>query len=201
MYAHIRGIIDAKTADAIIVDVGGIGFRAMASLSTLSAAGQAGDVIKLYTHTYVREDTLALYGFISHEERHVFEQLLSVSGVGPKAALAVLSAMSPSQFGLAVLTEDADILTKAQGIGKKTALRLILELKDRLKKETGNHLPVSIGASGAKVENNVLQDAASALMMLGYTQLEAQTAIKQVFTEEKSLEQLIRDALKMMAIR
>lgn len=202
MYAHLRGVLDARTTDSIVMDVNGVGYRVHVPMSALSSGGEIGAMLKLFTHTYVREDTLALYGFASREELHLFEQLLAVSGVGPKAALAVVSALSPSKFGLAVLTEDADALTKAQGIGKKTAQRIILELKDRVRKEAGAGALALTAVQGLQSGGEqVPQEAAGALTMLGYTPAEAQAAVKAIWHEEMTLEEVIREALKAMAVR
>lgn len=201
MYAHLRGILDARLADSFVLDVNGIGFRVFAPASTLAETGAIGETLKLYTHTYVREDTLALYGFPSREELHLFEQLLGVSGVGPKAALAVASALTPSRFALAVLTEDADALSKAQGVGKKTALRIILELKDRVKKEAGSGAAVLTASKEAAGSAAVPQEAVGALTMLGYASAEAQAAVRLVWQEGRTLEEVIREALKSLAAR
>ncbi len=197
MIAHVRGVLDRVTQDSLILDVHGVGYRIATSSGTLAEVG-VGEVIKVHTHTYVREDTLALYGFIHEDELRMFEQLLGVSGVGPKAALAVISAVSPSAFGLAVLTEDADRLSKAQGIGKKTAQRIILELKDKIRKEQpASPLQAGGGTASAPEGDSVAAEAAGALMMLGYSAADAQKSVSTVLDAGKSLEDVIRDALRM----
>lgn len=197
MIAHLRGVLDHVTQDSLILDVNGVGYRVATSTGTLAEVG-IGEMLKVHTHTYVREDTLALFGFLREEELRMFEQLLGVSGVGPKAALAVISAVPPSAFGLAVLTEDADRLAKAQGVGKKTAQRIILELKDKIRKEQPA-LPVQTGfvAVTEPEEGGVAAEAAGALMMLGYSSAEAQKSVSAVLEPGKSLEDVIRDALRM----
>lgn len=197
MIAHLRGVLDHVTQDSLILDVNGVGYRVATSTGTLAEVG-VGEMLKVHTHTYVREDTLALFGFLREEELRMFEQLLGVSGVGPKAALAVISAVPPSAFGLAVLTEDADRLAKAQGVGKKTAQRIILELKDKIRKEQPA-LPVQTGGAAAvePAEGGVAAEAAGALMMLGYSSAEAQKSVSVVLEAGKSLEDVIRDALRM----
>lgn len=199
MIAHLRGVLDRVTQDSLILDVNGVGYRIATSSGTLAEVG-VGEMLKVHTHTYVREDTLALYGFLHEEELRMFEQLLGVSGVGPKAALAVISAVPPSAFGLAVLTEDADRLAKAQGVGKKTAQRIILELKDKIRKEQPA-LPAQATGSGIALaepeEGGVAAEAAGALMMLGYSASEAQKAVSTVLEAGKPLEDVIRDALRM----
>ncbi len=196
MYAYIRGKLEAKGGDYIIIDAGGIGYKVFTSLSTLEAAGQTGNEFKAFTHLYVREDVMSLYGFATQEELGMFELLLTVSGVGPKAALALLSAVSPSKFGLAVITDDAKTLTRAQGIGAKMAQRIILELKDKIKKE---QLALNTGAGFEKAAvggNSRQSEAISALMVLGYTMVEANRAVAAVYSEELDLESIIRNALK-----
>lgn len=197
MYAYIKGKLEYKGGDYIIIDAGGIGYKVFTSLSTMEAAGQTGQEFKAFTHLYVREDVMSLYGFASQEELGMFELLLTVSGVGPKAALALLSAVSPSKFGLAVITDDAKTLTRAQGIGAKMAQRIILELKDKIKKEqlalnTGTGLEKASAPGG----NSRLSEAVSALMVLGYTPLEANRAIAAVYSEDLDLETIIKNALK-----
>lgn len=197
MYAYIKGKLEARGGDYVIIEAGGIGYKIFTSLSTLEAAGQTGHEFKAFTHLYVREDIMSLYGFATQEELGMFELLLTVSGVGPKAALALLSAVSPSKFGLAVITDDAKTLTRAQGIGTKMAQRIILELKDKIKKE---QLALSTGAGFAKAaasgESSRLSEAVSALMVLGYTPVEASRAVAAVYSDELDLETIIKNSLK-----
>ena len=144
MYAYIKGKLAYKHNDCIVVEANGVGYKINTALSTVETAGQEGSEVKIFTHLYVREDVLSLYGFATQEELGMFELLISVSGVGPKAAISLISAVSPSRFGLAVITEDVKTLTGAQGIGNKMAQRIILELKDKIKKE---QLALGAGAS------------------------------------------------------
>jgi Holliday junction DNA helicase RuvA len=199
MYAYIKGRLEARGGDYMIIEAGGIGYKVFTSLSTLEAAGQPDHEFKAFTHLYVREDIMSLYGFATQEELGMFELLLTVSGVGPKAALALLSAVSPSKFGLAVITDDAKTLTRAQGIGAKMAQRIILELKDKIKKEqlalnTGSGLEKA-AASG---ERSRLSEAVSALMVLGYTPAEASRAVAAVYSDELDLETIIKNSLKSL---
>ena len=117
MYAYIKGTLAYKHNDSIVVEANGVGYKINTSLSTIESAGPEGSEVKVFTHLYVREDILSLYGFVSQEELGMFELLITVSGVGPKAAVSMISAISPSKFGLAVITDDAKTLTRAQGIG------------------------------------------------------------------------------------
>lgn len=196
MFAYIKGTLVRKTADSIIIDVNGIGFKVLTAGSSLTACNETGSEIKLYTCFYVREDTQALYGFLNEDELKMFEQLITVTGVGPKAALSLVSNIPPSKFGLAVLTDDADSFTKAPGIGKKTAQRIILELKDKLKKSNDQFSNIKTENISLQPSINKMQEAVSALIMLGYSSQEANAAVLAVYDEEKSIEQIIKDALK-----
>ena len=199
MFAYLRGTVQKKALDRIIVEVGGIGYNIHTATTTLYNC-EIGSEVKVFTHLNVREDGIALYGFLTEEELKMFEQLLTVSGIGPKAALSLVSTVSPAQFGLSVLTDDADRFTKAPGIGKKTAQRLILELKDKVRKESVNipeikDLKVLTSEGG---HDSRLGEAVSALIMLGYSSAEANRAVAFSYKEEKTVEEIVRDALKNM---
>lgn len=199
VFAYLKGTLERKTTEYMVVDVHGVGYKVFTTVAAISSCQALGNEIKLYTHFYVREDTQALYGFLNEEELKMFEQLLSVSGVGPKAALSLVSNIQPSQFGLAVLTDDADKFTKAPGIGKKTAQRIILELKDKLKKEHVDLPELKLNLPDEDIaKDNRLSESISALIMLGYSSQEASRAISGVFSNEKTVEQIIKDALKHM---
>ncbi len=198
MYAYIKGTLAYKHNDSIVVEANGVGYKINTSLSTIESAGPEGSEVKVFTHLYVREDILSLYGFVSQEELGMFELLITVSGVGPKAAVSMISAISPSKFGLAVITDDAKTLTRAQGIGSKMAQRIILELKDKIKKEqlaavSGvlKEQTVSDARSGSKSS-----EAVSALMVLGYTAVEASRAVSAVYSDDMDIESIIRNSLK-----
>ncbi len=197
MFAYIKGKLDYRHNDYVVVEANGVGYKIYTALSTLEAIGQPGSDVKIFTHHYVREDMMSLYGFITQEELGMFELLIGVSGVGPKAAVSLISSISPSKFGLAVITDDARTLTKAQGIGNKMAQRIILELKDKIKKDQlaavegikEDRLPVDKSSSRTS-------EAISALMVLGYTPIEASRAVAAVYSEEMDLEAIIKGALK-----
>ncbi len=186
-----------KHGDYIVVEANGVGYRINTALSTIEMISPVDTDVKVFTHLYVREDIMSLYGFLTQEELGMFELLISVSGVGPKAAISVISSVSPSKFGLAVITDDAKTLTKAQGIGNKMALRIILELKDKIKKEqivaAGNIREERLEAAN---QGSRVSEAVSALMVLGYTALEASRAVSAVYSEEMDLEAIIKNALK-----
>lgn len=200
MFAYIKGRLAYKYNDYLIIEANGIGYRVFTALSTVESIGPVGDEVKVYTYLYVREDNISLYGFRTEEELGMFELLIGVSGVGPKAALSVLSSMTPSRFSLAVITDDIKALTKVQGIGNKTAQRIILELKDKINKEQlvlGEGFEPDkedIGKEGSRVS-----EAISALMILGYTSMEARKAVMSVYSEDMDLEEIIKNALKGLA--
>ena len=170
MFAYIRGKLEYKHNEYIVVEANGVGYKIYTSLSTIQNVGLAGAEVKIYTHLYVREDIMCLYGFVTEEELAMFELLLGVSGVGPKAAVSVISSMSASKFGLSVITNDVKSLTKAPGIGNKMAQRIILELKDKINKmDIGASLKEGNEASVIEKDSSRASEAISALIVLGYT--------------------------------
>ncbi len=170
MIASVRGRIQARGTDSVIVDVGGIGLRVLVPASTLARLGGIGESASLQTYLYVREDNLSLYGFSTAEERELFELLMTVSGVGPRLALALLSGASVDSLRVAIATGNADALTGIPGIGKKLAARLVLELKGKIEAR-GGAAPAMVGATG---DAEVL----AALTGLGYSAADAQRAIQ-----------------------
>jgi len=198
MFYYLEGKIAHLEPGVAVVDCGGVGYLCHVSARTQSrlSVGQKG---RLYTHLHVREDTFELYGFAEAEEKNVFLLLGGVSGVGVKASLAILSAMSPEQFILAVLNGDEKALCSAQGVGKKLAQRMILELKDKFKKEyTGMTASESFDFSGGETATDKLGEARMAMQALGYTAAEASAALKGIDCEVLSLEQILKEALKKM---
>ncbi len=191
MIATIEGILEYRGNDYIIINVGGIGFRVYVSGSTLSQLGTVKGKVSLYTHLHVREDNISLYGFASNEELALFRNLISVSGVGSKVALTLLSALNPEQVVMAIASGDIDLISKAPGIGKKMAGRLIVELKGKLEKEwTETALPLAPESA----------DVIAALTGLGYSLTEATKAISKLPNSEGlSLEEKIKLALQQMA--
>ncbi len=204
MIAMVKGILMEKSeGEAIVMTAAGLGMRLMCSMNTLSALPQAGAECTLYAHMSVREDAMELFGFLKQEERDMFRRLISVSGVGPKTALDVLGSMPLSDLRLAILTGDAAALSRAKGIGKKTAQRLSLELKDKLAQDA---LSGTAGLDDMAVVSSVdvpVQDAISeamlALKSLGYTPQEAANALKGVKGQADTADELIRLALRHMA--
>ena len=204
MIAMIKGILmDKSEGEAIVMTSGGLGMRAMCSMNTLAALPAAGEECMLFTHMSVREDAMELYGFLKREERDMFCRLISVSGIGPKSALGVLGSMPLSDLRLAILTGDAAALSRAPGIGKKTAQRISLELKDKLAQDA---LGGAVGLDEFVVTSSVdasVQDAVSeamlALKSLGYTPQEAANALKSVKGQADTPDELIKLALRHMA--
>ena len=177
MYAFIEGIVEHKSSGELVINAGGVGYLLLCSQSTLSAAPPRGEFTRIYTHLSVREDAMELFGFTSQEEKAMFLRLTSISGIGPRTALGVLAAMPLPHLTLAILTGDAATLCRAPGIGKKTAQRITLELKDKLSAEdlpAGTQAVSLPGSSGA---DSAVGEAILALQSLGYTQSEAARAI------------------------
>jgi holliday junction DNA helicase RuvA len=190
MIASLRGRLEAVGSDWAIVEVSGVGFQVFAPTSTLSTFGQPGAQVLLFTHLHVREDVLALYGFRTFEELSLFQTLIGVSGIGPKLALSMLSAMRVDQLTAAIASGDADMLTTVPGVGKKIAGRLVLELKDKI----GN------GAALTPLQTSQGNaDAVGALTALGYSVAEATRAVASLPDTEMSLEEKVTLALGYFA--
>lgn len=188
MIAAIRGVLEARTGDSVIVRVGGVSFQVQVPAATLSALGPVGEEVHLHTHLQVREDGLHLYGFVTRQELELFQTLLGVMGVGPKVAQSLLSALGPDDLRGAIAAERADLLARVPGVGRKTASRLILELRGKLE------APPTYGG-GPRTEEEVL----AALVGLGYSVAEAEEAIRALPGVEMSLEEKIRLALQQLA--
>jgi Holliday junction DNA helicase RuvA len=190
MIATLEGILEYRGDDSIIINVSGIGFRVYVPSSTLSRLGAVKGRVSLYTHLHVREDNISLYGFASSEELALFKNLISVSGIGSKLALALLSAFNPEQLVMAITSGDIDLLSQAPGIGKKMASRLVVELKGKLEKEW-KEVALPLAPESA--------DIIAALTSLGYSLAEATKAISKLpDSEGLSLEEKIKIALQQM---
>jgi len=193
MIAQLTGKLIQKSPAQLILDVGGVGYSVVVSLNTFSSLPEEGESITLSIHTYVREDTLTLYGFNSSDEKHLFQRLLAVSGIGPKVALAILSGLPPSQLITAITGEDKDRLNAIPGVGRKTAERIIIDLKDKLIRDS-KELP---GLPSVDGSSPTYHDALSALMNLGYARPAAEKALKKIdWSANIALEAAIRNALK-----
>ena len=203
MIARLTGIVVEKEADRLVVDVGGVGYLATVPLGTMGRVGDPGSEVSLYIHTHVREDTLALFGFLTSLEKELFERLITISGVGPKLAVTVLSGLSPEALASAVRQGDLKSIQSIPGVGKKTAERMVLELRDKL-----DGLGLAEGDGGAEPEplldeaGQLAADAVSALENLGYRTPQAREAVRRFLAGQTSrarkqldLEGLLRGAL------
>ena len=197
MIAYVKGKLDTKTNTFVVIDVQGIGYRVFMPAKSIESLGEVGQEVKVYTYYYVREDNISLYGFSSNEELRMFELLISVSGVGAKSAITMLSEISPSSFALAVISDDISKLVKIPGVGKKTAARIILELKDKLKTETAIEASEEVNVQIEK--DNNLNEAIAALQVLGYTRKEIEKVFEKIDTKNLELEEIIKMALKYLA--
>lgn len=200
MIALLTGVLAAAEEDHAILDVHGVGYQVLISAQTAQCLPQTGATVRLFIHTHVREDQLCLFGFATREERTLFQRLLGVSGIGPKSALALLSGLSTPDLVQAVIGEDARQLATIPGIGKKTAERIVIDLRDRLlKDQVLVNLPTATNGHAAGINH----DALSALLNLGYARQTAEPALRAVQqrTTGATLSGLIREALKELAAR
>jgi Holliday junction DNA helicase RuvA len=200
MIGQVHGVILDKQAPQLTIDVHGIGYEIDAPMSTFYQLPDIGKEVRLYTHFVVREDAQLLYGFYTQEERHLFRTLLKVNGVGPRMALTILSSATPDEFVRCVLNNDTDSLVKLPGIGKKTAERLVIEMRDKLS-EWSASLPQDATRkerNGHGERHHALQDAIAALQSLGYKQPEANRVVTKIDDGKAPSEELIRRALKEM---
>ena len=200
MFAYIKGNLEMKMTGFVVIDVGGLGYKIFMSDTGIEKLGDIGQTVKVYTYYRVREDDISIFGFNSMEELRMFELLISVSGVGAKTALSMLAVIEPSNFALAVISEDIKALTQIPGIGAKSAQRIVLELKDKLKKEE------TITKTSNKdikivVENDYkIQEAISALQVLGYNKKEIEKAFTKIDKNELSVEDLIKKGLSILGM-
>ena len=197
MFAYIKGSLEQKSNNYVVIDVGGIGYKIFMATKAIEALGEIGEIVKVHTHYYVREDNISLYGFNTNEELRMFELLLQVSGIGAKSAIAMLSEISPSSFALAVISDDISQLVKIPGIGKKTAARIVLELKDKLKTEES--ITKTEGVKLSITNEEETSEAIAALQVLGYTKREIEKALENVDTKNLQLEEIIKQGLKSLA--
>ena len=191
MYYYIEGTVAHKSFDFVVVDAGGVGYKIGMADSSLSKVS-LGEKRRIFTYLNVREDAMDLYGFLTEEELNLFRLLISVSGIGPKVGLGILSAISPSEFALAVVTGNVKAITKAPGVGPKVAQRIILELKDKMKKAEIAEMPEDYGAF-----TDSSDEAVSALMVLGYSASEAKSVLSKV-DAGLSVEDTVKQALKLL---
>ena len=199
MFAYIKGKLEMKYSNYVVVETGGIGYKIFMSEPAMDAIGNVGDLVKVHTHYHVREDEISIYGFHTSEELQMFELLIGVSGIGAKSAINMLSNITPSSFALAVITDDTSKLVKIPGIGAKSAARIILELKDKLKNKQIEHGEIESSKEYAKEDNNI-QEAISALQVLGYHTKEIEKALEKVDKTSLSVEDIIRKALSILSM-
>lgn len=205
MISFLRGDVAAVFPDQVIVDVGGVGFQVFVSVRDAADMPSVGEEVKIFTYMSVSEDAIRLYGFLSQDDLNVYRTIITVSGVGPKAGLGILGAMSANEVRFAVFSDDVKALSKAPGIGAKTAKKLILELKDKLKLEDAIALPGEDMASGTEAVSAVidaeLADAVQALTALGYSNSEALRAVRKVkVTEQMQTQDILKQALKYIGL-
>lgn len=192
MYAYFKGKIAQKHTTSVVIDCNGIGYLIGVSTRTIAEIGNIGDTTKVFTHFHVREGEMTLYGFLSSEEKVMFEKIITVNGIGPKAANSILSAMSVTELAVAIVSEDATAISRAKGIGKKTALRMILELKEKV---DNAELTGAFKDMPTPQNSSLTQEALAALMALGFSSTEASKAISTAGAHD-SVEELITAALK-----
>ena len=207
MISYIKGALGAVEDDVIVVETGGIGLAVHVPLSLLEELPALGEEVTVYTYFQVREDAMTLYGFLHRQDRDMFKQLIGVNGIGPKGALGILSVMRPDDLRIAIVSGDAKAISKAPGIGAKTAQRLILDLKDKVDLEEvmmssfggGKENSSDAGASAAGMAASA-KEAVAALTALGYTGMEASKAVKKVeITEHMSVEDILKASLKHLS--
>ena len=202
MISYVKGPLMEKEEDVIVVEAGGIGYNIHVPLSFLEELPQLGDEVRVYTYLQVKEDAMTLYGFGSRQDLKMFKQLLGVNGIGPKGALGLLSAMRPDDLRLAIISGDAKAISRAPGIGVKTAQRVILDLKDRISVEEVLAQPEAVIGTAAKTSGlaDAGKEAVDALVALGYSAMEAAKAVRQVeITEKMTAEDVLKASLKHLA--
>lgn len=197
MFAYVKGILEEKMSNYVVVETAGIGYKIFMSKNAILKIGELGDNVKIYTHYHVREDEISLYGFLTGDELKLFELLISVSGVGAKSAIAMLSNITPSEFIMCVVKNDITRLTKLPGIGQKSAQRIVLELKDKLKTEQET-------VKAEETENVIqvtdsIEEAISALQILGYNKKEIEKALQKFDYQSMTIEEVIRNGLKFLS--
>ena len=200
MFAYIKGILEEKSTNYVVIDVGGIGYKIFMSNISINEIGEIGNIVKVHTHYYVREDNISLYGFLTHDELKMFELLLSVSGIGAKSAIAMLSNITPASFACAIISNNVSLLKKIPGIGPKTAQRIILELQDKLKAEQELAKNDEEQTEIKVVNNNEnTEEAMQALQILGYNKKEIDKAFEKIANLDVSVEELIKKGLSILA--
>ena len=198
MFAYIKGSLEMKSSGYIVIDINGLGYKIFMSQNNIDSIGELHNIIKVFTYVKVREDDISIFGFKTQEELKMFELLISVSGVGAKSALVMLSCIEPSDFAIAVISNDVKVLTKVPGIGNKSAQRIILELKDKLKEE---QLEEKLKDSSKRLKDNSenINEAISGLMVLGYSKKDIEKAFEHLDIDNLSIEDLIKKGLILLS--
>lgn len=198
MIYNLRGTLTVADVNYIVVECSGVGFKCFTTLNTVKDLGRVGDEVNVFTHLAVREDAMDLYGFATVAELDTFKLLITVSGVGPKAAAAVLSELSPDKLALCIASGDAKAITRAQGVGKKTAERIVLELKDKMGAIASEGVSQSVINASSAVADNDTDEAVAALVALGYSQSDASMVVG-AMDKSLSVDEMIRQGLKQLA--
>ncbi|MCQ2466066.1 MAG: Holliday junction branch migration protein RuvA [Clostridia bacterium] len=201
MYSYIKGRLVRRTDEYIVVENNGIGYQINCPMGISFELGDLDSDILVYLHQNVKEDDISLFGFSSQEQKDLFLQLITVSSVGPKGAMSICSQIKPDALAMAVMNGDINMLTQVKGLGKKTAERIILELRDKLKKVSATapkKTAVTVQAPGSGIDQSVIEDAISALIVLGYKDADARNAVNSVYENEIGLQDLIKKALRTL---
>lgn len=197
MFAYIKGSLEMKAKNYLVIDVGGLGYKIFMAENAINTIGEIGNIVKVHTYYKVREDDVSIFGFKTLEELRMFELLISVSGVGAKSALVMLSCIEPSEFAIAVISNNVKVLTQIPGIGTKSAQRIILELKDKLKAEQSES-ETEIKIKSVKTNENV-QEAISGLMVLGFSKKDIDKAFEHLDVDNLSVEDMIKKGLILLS--
>lgn len=198
MIYNVKGTLTYIDSQFVVVECGGIGFKCFTSLNTSKSVGKIGSEVNLFTYLSVREDAMDLFGFSTQTELDSFKLLITVSGVGPKAAMAVLSELSPDKLAVAIASADTKAIIKANGIGKKTAERIVLELKDKMVHVSSDGLSAAVASAGSIVDDSAASEAVAALVALGFSQSDAAVAVGQM-DKSLSADEMIRLGLKQLS--
>lgn len=202
MYAYIKGELAEKNIDHIVVETGGIGYLIYVPAQSIDYLPDEGDQIKVYTYLYIREDAMVLYGFLTKDDLEIFKMLITVSGIGPKGGLGILSTLSADDLRFAILSGDSKTISKAPGIGAKTAQRVIIDLKDKMSLEEAFEKKLENNADGVQktLNSSIKNDAVLALSALGYSSAESLKAVSKVdITDDMDVEDVLKLALKNMS--
>ena len=199
MFAYLKGSLEVKTKGYIVIDVGGVGYKVFMSETAIEKLGEVGETVKVHTYLRVREDDMSIYGFNTNEELRMFELLLSVSGIGAKSAITILSNITPYSFAIAVITDDVNKIKSLPGIGPKSAQRIILELKYKINKEEATQEIEDEKVIKQAEDKEKVSEAISALQVLGYSRKEIENALKNIEKENLTVEEIIKKGLNNLA--